>query len=94
MCWKEGAHFPYTLMHTLRFSLLSIATVFSTLTPVAASACGGLMKEDAVMMTPLSLRGEFIFTTRLSRRHLRKEIAERQQKEQPSRFIGLQKEIL
>lgn len=80
-------------MHTLRLSLLSIATLFSVAAPVATLACGGSTKEDAVMMTPLSLRGEFIFTTRVSRRHVRKEIAERQRGE-IAPHIGLLKEIL
>lgn len=80
-------------MHSIRLSLLSLVTLFSVAMPVATSACGGLMKENAVMMTPLSMRGEFVFTTRVSRRHLRKEIAERQ-KVQPTRLIGLRKEIL
>jgi hypothetical protein len=82
-------------MHPLRLSLLSLATVLSVAVPVAASAaeCGAMMDPNAVMMTPLSARGRFVFTTRISRRMLRQAVAERQQRS--AQFVDpLLREIL
>lgn len=67
-------------MHSFRLSLLAVATVFSAAAPMAASACGmhGENMGASFMSTPVSMRGQFIFATRMSRRALRHAVTERE----------------
>jgi hypothetical protein len=68
-------------MINLRLLLLSLSTLFSVAVPVTVSACG-MPGEDMgglFMATPVSMRGQFIFVNRVSRRTLRHAVAEQQQ---------------
>ncbi len=69
-------------MHSLRFSLMTLATVISMAIPALASAHSvndnRSMEGNGFMMTPVSLMGRFVFVNRVSRRTLRQAVAEQQ----------------
>ena len=75
-----------------RLSLITLATTASLLVPVAASACGGPTADAGWMMTPVSMRGRFVYVNRISRRTLRHAVAERQQSVRVA--VPLPREIL
>lgn len=68
-------------MMRFRLLLLSLSTLLSVAAPVTVSACGaeGENMGSSFIQTPVSLRGQFIFVNRISRRTLRNAVAERQQ---------------
>lgn len=80
-------------MHSIRLFLLGLATTFSLApVPVLAGYPMTAAGPDAVMITPLSARGRFVFVTRVSRRVLREAVA--QQRQSIKVMIPLPREIL
>ncbi len=67
------------MMLRLRLLLLSFSTLFSVAVPVTVSACGveGEVMGTGFMATPVSMKGQFIFVNRISRRMLLHTVAER-----------------
>lgn len=68
-------------MMRFRLLLLSFSTLLSVAVPVTVSACGaeGENMGGSFIQTPVSMRGQFIFVNRVSRRTLRHAVAEQQQ---------------
>lgn|GEM_PF-6548409 len=81
-------------MRSLRPSLMTIAAALTLGAPIIASACGapGEVMGTSFMATPVSMRGQFIYVHRISRRALRQAVAERQQSVRVA--VPLPREIL
>jgi hypothetical protein len=68
--------------------IAALTITFSLMTPAFASACGTVSADSAVFSTPVSMKGHFIFVSRISRRALLKAVAERQQTSRQVLFRG------
>lgn len=77
-------------MMQIKRLLASLIAASSLLTPAFAYAFS-VSAEEAVFETPVSMRGRFIFVTRISRRSLLKAVAERDR--EPLKQILVRAEI-
>lgn len=71
-------------MTLFRRLALALATLSMSLAPAFVRACDDMPTVDplgygdgGIMSTPLSAKGKFIFVIKVSRRHLRQAVAER-----------------
>ena len=87
----------FTNMHRTLLTLL-IGVLLATITPSIADARmpdapAGRSFEDWIIQTPMSIRGRFVFITRISRRRLRAMVFEMQRPILPVALPLLRAEI-